>query len=96
MIKKNIKVVIGLILMVLSAFWIYQMTTFYYQYHFTNIAFVFEYPTWLIATNIALGLLVTYHGFQLTYNKTSLKKSILTVGFICMTGILINNFYYLI
>lgn len=72
------------------------MTTLYYQYRFTYIDFAFEYPTWLIATNIALGLLVIYHGFQLTKNKSRLKKNILSAGFICITGILINNFYYLI
>ncbi|PKG52576.1 hypothetical protein CXF54_02010 [Olleya sp. 1-3] len=94
--KKNLNIVLGLIQMVLSAYWIYQMTLLYYKYHYTDILFAFMYPDWVLFANIFLSLVNLYYGIKLTMNKVTIKKSYILMGTSIVIGILINNFYYLI
>ncbi len=96
MLKKNTNVVLGLIQMILSVYWIYEMISLYYKYHYTDILFAFMYPDWVLFLNIFLCLINIFYGIKLIRNKISLKKSYGFFGISLVIGILINNFYYLI
>ncbi len=96
MLKKNTNVVLGLIQIVLSSYWIYEMISLYYKHHYTDILFVFMYPDWVLFLNIILSLINLYFGIKLILNKVSIKKSFSLLGTSIFIGIIINNFYYLI
>ena len=94
--KNKINVVLGLIQIVLSVYWIYEMILLYYQYHYTDILFAFMYPNWVLFMNILLCLVNLFLGLKLIKNKITLKKSYGVMVISILIGIIINNFYYLI
>ncbi len=93
MLKKSTNVVLSLIQIILSVYWIYEMISLYYKYHYTDILFAFMYPDWVLFLNIFLCLINIFQGIKLTRNKISLKKSYGFFGISLVIGILINNFY---
>ena len=92
--KTKTNVVLGLIQIMLSIFWAYQMLSLYYYYHFTDIIFAFMYPNWVLYINIFLCLANIFNGILLIQNKISIKKGYSLFGIYLIIGILINNFYY--
>ena len=93
--KKNINVIFGIIQIILSAFWIYEMALLYYKYHFTNILFAFMYPDWVLILNIILSIISLFFGIKLTMNRISIKKSYGMMGLMIIIGLIANNFYSL-
>jgi len=89
--KKNIKIVLGLIQMILSIYWIYEMISLYYKYHYTNILFAFIYPDWVLFLNLLLSIINLYFGIKLMREKISNKQSYLTMIIIISIGGLINT-----
>ncbi len=92
--KNKINAILGLIQIILSVYWIYEMILLYYKYHYTDILFAFMYPNWVLFLNIFICLINIFYGIKLIRNKISLKKSYGFFGISLVIGILINNFYY--
>lgn len=88
--KKNIHILLGLIQMVLSVYWIYEMISLYYKYHYTDILFAFMYPNWVLFLNVLLSLINLFFGIKLLNEKTPIKRSYLTMLILIITGGLIN------
>ena len=88
--KKNIHILLGLIQMVLSVYWIYEMTSLYYKYHYTDILFAFMYPNWVLFLNVLLSLINLFFGIKLLNEKIPIKQSYLTMLILIITGGLIN------
>jgi len=82
--------VLGLIQMVLSVYWIYEMISLYYKYHYTDILFAFMYPNWVLFLNILLSLMNLYFGIKLLNGKIPIKRSYLTMLTLIIIGGLIN------
>lgn len=91
MLKKNINIVLGLIQVLLSVYWIYEMISLYYKYHYTDILFAFMYPDWVVVFNILLSIVNLYFGIKLLNKKISVKRSYLTMLILITVGGLINN-----
>lgn len=89
--KKNTNIVLGLIQIVLSVYWIYEMITLYYKYHYTDILFAFMYANWILFLNILLSIINLYFGIKLMNGKISNKRSYLTMIALIIIGGLINN-----
>ena len=94
--KKNTYRFLGLIQVIPSIFWIQHIISLYYYYNYTDILFAFMYPQWVLFLNIILCLLNIYFGIKLIRDKISIKKSYSIMGVLLTTGIIVNNFYYLI
>ena len=77
--KNKINAVLGLIQIILSVYWIYEMILLFYKYHYTDILFAFMYPNWVIFLNIILSILNIYFGIKLMNGKISNKRSYLTM-----------------
>lgn len=90
MLKKNTNIVLGLIQMVLSVYWLYEMISLYYKYHYTDILFAFMYPNWVLFLNILLSIINLYFGVKLITGKISNKGSYLTMVILIIIGGLIN------
>ena len=90
--KKKIKTVLGLIQILLSVYWIYQMVSLYYKYHYTDILFGFMYANWLLFLNIILSTINLYFGIKLMNGKISNQRSYLTMLALIIIGGLINIF----
>ncbi|QXP74695.1 hypothetical protein H0I31_00850 [Tenacibaculum sp. AHE15PA] len=90
--KNKINTVLGLIQMVLSVYWIYQMILLYYKYHYTDILFAFMYPNWVLFLNVLLSVINLYFGIKLMNGKISNNQSYLTMVVLITIGGLINIF----
>lgn len=88
--KKNTNIVLGLIQMVLSVYWIYEMISLYYKYHYTDILFAFMDPNWVLILNVLLSLINLYFGIKLLNGKIPIKRSYLTMLILIIIGGLIN------
>ena len=91
MLKKNINIVLGLVQILLSVYWIYEMISLYYKYHYTDILFAFMYTYWILIFNILLSIVNLYFGIKLLNKKTTIKQSYLTMIILIIVGGLINN-----
>ena len=91
MLKKNINIVLGLVQILLSVYWIYEMISLYYKYHYTDILFAFMYTYWILIFNILLSIVNLYFGIKLLNKKTTIKQSYLTMLILIIVGGLINN-----
>lgn len=89
--KNKINAVLGLIQIILSVYWIYEMILLYYKYHYTDILFTFMYPDWVLVSNILLSIVNLYFGMKLLNKKKSIKRSYLTMLILITVGGLINN-----
>ncbi len=88
--KNKINTVLGLIQIILSVYWIYEMILLYYKYHYTDILFAFMYPNWVIFLNIILSIVNIYFGIKLMNRKISNKRSYLTMVILIIFGGMIN------
>jgi len=88
--KNKINKVLGLIQIILSVYWIYEMILLYYKYHYTDILFAFMYPNWVIFLNIILSIVNIYFGIKLMNRKISNKRSYLTMVILIVFGGMIN------
>ena len=88
--KKNTNIVLGLIQMVLSIYWIYEMISLYYKYNYTDILFAFMYPNWVLFLNALLSIINLYFGIKLMNVKISNKRSYFTMTVLIIIGGLIN------
>ncbi len=88
--KKKVNVVLGLIQIILSVYWIYKMILLYYRYHYTDILFAFIYPNWVIFINIILSITNIYFGIKLMNGKISNKRIYLTMVILIIIGGMIN------
>jgi hypothetical protein len=82
--------------MMASIFWIFRMISFYYKYHYTDILFAFMYPDWVLIANVVLSLTNWYFGVKLIMNKITMPRSFLIMAMLIITGLLINNFYFIL
>ena len=90
MLKKNINIVLGLIQVLLSVYWIYEMIFLYYNYNYTDILFAFMYPNWVLVSNILLSTVNLYFGIKLLNKKVTIQRSYLTMLILITVGGLIN------
>lgn len=88
--KIKINTVLGLIQIIFSVYWIYEMILLYYKYHYTDILFAFMYPNWVIFLNIILSITNIRFGIKLMNGKISNKRSYLTMVFLIIIGGMIN------
>jgi len=89
--SKNNKV-LGLIQMLLSVYWIYEMILLYYKYYYTDLLFAFMYPNWVLFSNIILSIINFYCGIKLLKGKITNKRSYSTMLLLIMLGGIINVF----
>ncbi|WP_196886416.1 hypothetical protein [Aureivirga sp. CE67] len=71
---------LGIIEILISAYWIYNNIELYYEYHYTDILFMFMYPDWVLFSNIIIGLLGIINALFLIRLKTSIKRNIQITG----------------
>jgi hypothetical protein len=90
--KIKTNAVLGLIQIVLSVYWIYEMVLLYYKYHYTDILFAFMYPNWVLFSNVILSFVNLYFGIKLMTGKISEKQSYLTMFVLITIGGMINIF----
>jgi hypothetical protein len=88
--KKKLNIVLGIIQIILSVFWIYQMISLYYYYHFTDILFAFMFPDWVLFLNVLLSIVNLYFGIKLMKGKISKKRSYMTMVILIIIGGIIN------
>ncbi len=88
--KSRVNIVLGLIQMVLSLYWMCQMISLYYKYNYTDILFAFMYPSWVLFSNVLLSIISLYFGIKLMNGKITSKQSYLTMIFLIIIGGLIN------
>ena len=55
--RKNL--IVGLIIIAVNLYWIWDNLFLMYQYRFTGILWLFMYPDWVLILNAILGLLGT-------------------------------------
>ncbi|PZX43110.1 hypothetical protein LX97_00109 [Nonlabens dokdonensis] len=87
---------LGSIQTTVSVFWSYHMIVLYYQYHFTNIAFAFMYPDWVLFVNILVCAINIYFGIKLIRKRESLSNNLLFLSITIAIGFITNNFYYMV
>lgn len=90
--KRKNNTVLGLIQIILSVVWLYQMISIYYKYHYTDVIFTFMYPNWVLFLNIVLSSINLYFGIKLITGKISNKRSYLTMFVLITIGGFINVF----
>ena len=86
-------VLIGLIISILSFLWIIDNLHYMYMYHFTTVLFLFMFPTWVLVTNVLLGLIGLLTGIALIRQKLKIKRAVL-LSLICIgSGGLLKLFF---
>ena len=88
--RKFANIIFGIIQIVLSIYWIYEMASLFYQYHYTDILFAYMFSDWVLFSNIGLSLINLYFGIKLARSKTSIKRSYLTMLGLFIIGVVIN------
>ena len=93
---KIIKKIFGLIQILLSAFWIYQILDLYISYNTPGLLFAFRFPNWVLIEEVVLSIINILFGIGLILDKSTFKVSILVFISSIIIGYLVNNFYYLL
>jgi hypothetical protein len=89
--KKNINIVLGVIQILISVYWIYEMISLYYRYHYTDILFTFICADWVLVSNILFSIVNLYFGIKLLNKKILIQRSYLTMLILITVCGLINN-----
>ena len=86
--KKNR--IIGIILIILNALWIYHFAYFLYSYIFRPwILWLMMYPYWILILNIVIGITGIALGILLIKDKVKLKTCLIIEFVILLIGFLI-------
>lgn len=86
--------IIGLIIIVLSIFWMFQNVRLFYWYHYTDMLFAFMLPDWVLFMQIILASINLMIGYKLIIKKLTVKKGLLYFLLLFFIGVVINLFYY--
>lgn len=88
--RKNL--IVGLIIIAVNLYWIWDNLFLMYQYPFTGILWLFMYPDWVLILNAILGLLGILIGINLVRQRMKIKYAILINGLLLIFGALIKLF----
>jgi len=88
--RKNL--IVGLIIIAVNLYWIWDNLFLMYQYRFTGILWLFMYPDWVLILNAILGLLGILIGINLVRQRMKIKYAILINGLLLIFGALIKLF----
>lgn len=91
LLKKNVPIVLGLIQMLISMYWIFEMSRLYYRYHYTDVLFAFRYLDWVLFVNVLLSLLNEFLGFRVLRGNLAVARSYALMLCLILLGGLINN-----
>jgi len=86
--RKNL--IVGLIIIAVNLYWIWDNLFLMYQYPFTGILWLFMYPDWVLILNAILGLLGILIGINLVRQRMKIKYAILINGLLLIFGALIK------
>ena len=65
--------IIGLVTVCINSLLLFKSLYLYYLYNFTNILFLFMYPTWVLLVNALLGIIGVYLSILLYKRKIGIK-----------------------
>lgn len=88
--KKKWNIVIGLIIVAINLYWIWDNLYLMYQYSFTGVLWLFMYPDWVLGLNAILGLIGIYLGIKLIRQRMKIKYAIVINGLLFIFGALIK------
>ncbi len=93
--KKLFPKVVGILIILLSLFWLYQNMNLYYLYHYTDVLFAFRYPNWVLFFQVFLGVFNIFIGFKIFLKTISFKKGLQYFIATLFLGIFVEQFHYL-
>ena len=93
--RRKLEVVIGLIIAIISASWIWHFISLYYAYNYTDILFAFMYTTWMLTILTFLSCLGLMIGFQVVVGKRKFKSGTLIGLALLMLGYIADVLYHL-
>jgi hypothetical protein len=67
--QRPLLLVVGIIIMILSIYWVLNCLNLLYLYHYTNILFFYMYPDWVLILYSVLGLMSIYLGLKTAIGK---------------------------
>ena len=65
------------ILIIINGYWCWHNSRLIYWYHFTDLDFVFQYPTWILLVNIIVALGGLGIGLMVFNAKLSCQKGVI-------------------
>jgi len=68
--------IIGILIILLNLYWIYDNVNLYYLYHYTQIDFFIMIPDWVLLINTILGAIGIFIGARVILQKITIKKAI--------------------
>lgn len=84
--QRLLQVVIGIMIIVLSIYWIWNSLNLLYLYHYTNILFFYIYPDWVLILYSILGLMSIYLGLKTAIGKHSIIRTLSIIGVFIAIG----------
>jgi uncharacterized membrane protein YsdA (DUF1294 family) len=81
---------IGLTIILIDTYWIWDNLYLLYQYNYTGILWLFMYPEWTLILNSILGILGMIIGIGLIRHKLKIKKGIISTVLLIILGKLIQ------
>lgn len=89
--KNNWNLIVGLIIIAVNLYWIWDNLYLMYQYRIAGILWLFMYPDWVLILNAIFGLIGILIGTNLIRQKMKIKNAILINGLLLISGALIKS-----
>ncbi|WP_159520749.1 hypothetical protein [Sunxiuqinia indica] len=78
--------IVGLIIILVNLYWIWDNLYLLYQYHYTGNLFLFMIPDWALISNSVLGFVGVITGVLTAFEKLTIKKGILVSVLLIVIG----------
>jgi hypothetical protein len=89
--KNKWNLIVGLIIIAVNLYWIWDNLYLMYQYRITGILWLFMYPDWVLILNAIFGLIGILIGTNLFRQKMKIKNAVLINGLLLISGALIKS-----
>lgn len=85
------RLIVGIVFISISLFWIWEQIHLWYLYHHSNILFYYIIPNWVLLLNLIVGAGGVYIGTRIIQHSIQIKRGIL-IGIILIAISLLSNF----
>ena len=85
-IKINRNLIVGLIILIVNFYWIWDNIYLLYLYEYSDFLFFMMYPYWLLILNSIFGLIGVFIGIKVLRKSIKIKPGILIDLFVLLTG----------
>ena len=89
--KNKWNLLVGLIIIAVNLYWIWDNLYLMYQYRIAGILWLFMYPDWVLILNAIFGLVGILIGTNLIRQKMKIKNAVLINGLLLISGALIKS-----